>query len=236
MGKCHLAEDLSPEQVREKYLATFPGDVGKLAYWLWNDIANMHLNWNYFIRLFATDEASIDLMNSVAPSFFSMMDRILRSDNLLRICRLSDPSFSDPAETKENASLPRLVDKVQGLLPEGDLKHSTGLLSQLKVQSKPIRDLRNKRLAHSDFDEVLRLRDEPLPGITMTQVEEVMGTIRDIFSLVEGHFLGSETMFTAITSQQPPTTILLALRRFQQYDEIERLVLENHFGISRQDK
>lgn len=226
-----MAKTLSSEQVIESFIGAFPDGSGKLAHWLWNDIAILHLNWTYFTQIFATDEASIRLMNAVAPSFFSMVDRTLRADNLLRICRITDPSFSDKNETKENASLPRLVARTAEFLPSEVLQEVKVMLSQLELQSQPIRDLRNKRLAHSDFKEVLKLRTEPLPGISPRQVEDVIAMITKAFSLVEGNFLDSETVFAAITPNQPVSTILWTLRRSLKYKDIEQLVLKNYLEI-----
>ena len=226
-----MAKTHSSEQVRERFVAAFPEESGMLAHWLWNDISILHLNWTYYTQLFATDEASILLMNTVAPSFFSMVDRTLRADNLLRICRITDPSFSNFNETMENASLPRLVARTAEFLPSEVHQEVKELLSQLDLQRQPLRDLRNKRLAHSDLDEVLKLRTEPLPGISPRQVEDLIALITKTFSLVEGHFLDSETGFAAIKPSQPVGTILWTLRNSLKYKEVKQLVLKDHLEI-----
>lgn len=132
----------------------------------------------------------------------------------------------------ENASLSRLIDRTAESISAGVLKETKLLMTQLDEQSQHIRKLRNKRLAHSDYSEVLRLHNEPLPGIGTQQIEDIIAKITKIFSLLEGQFLESETVFRGTTPSQPATSILWALRKSLKYNDIEKLVLTGQFGLT----
>jgi hypothetical protein len=225
-----MSRHQSSEEVKEQFEKSFPNGSGELAYWLWNDISLLHMNWNSYGQLFASDVETIDLLNSIAPPYFAMTERTLRRDTLLRICRILDPPFFGSDEDKPNASLSQLLIQVRGKLPTEILQEIESKISELRIVSKPIRDLRNKRFAHSDLKEVLKLREEPLPGVSRNLVEEVLAGIREIFNSLEDQFRDSATSFDFVSQLQGAKTLLFHLKRAIKYQEIEQLGLRNQYG------
>jgi hypothetical protein len=226
-----VASQKTAEEVRQTFTSKFPPGAGELAHWLWNDIARLHMNWRNYRDLFAADQATIDLLNRIAASYFSMTDRTLRQDTVMRICRITDPAFSDRAHKRPNASLRHLFLRTSESLP-ADLKTRVeGSLSTLDELSAPVRDLRDKRYAHSDVDEVLQFKTEPLPGISRQQVEAVLGGIRETFALLEVHFLESETAFDHPSQTNDARKLLHHLRQAEAYEKVQKIVLAERFGI-----
>jgi hypothetical protein len=222
----------SSSEVRERFVEGFPLGTGELAHWLWNDIANLHMDWNKYQLLFGADVETIDLLNAIASSFFSLTDRVLRHDILLRICRITDPAFSDWHRKKPNASLHHLVLKIDRILPI-ELKRNLDLsLAELDDKSRPIRALRDKRIAHSDFDEVLHLKADPLPGVNRQQVELVLANMRAAFGLLESHFLAEGTAFEHVIQANDAKKLLFHLRQVRASEQIEKLVLAGRYGIA----
>jgi hypothetical protein len=227
-----MSRNLSSEDVRRDFIDSFPNQSGELAYYLWNDISLLHMNWNAYRDLFASDVETIDLLNSIAPVFFAMSERTIRRDTLLRICRIMDPANFAGDESKPNASLTQLFDRVSGEMSEQVLEEIQLGLSELLTLSKPIRDLRNKRYAHSDLEVVLELRDEPLPGVSRALIEDVLAGIRNLFNTIQAQFNKSHTSFENVVTSQSTKTLLFHLQRAMAFQEIEKLVLEGRFGQS----
>ena len=228
-----MSSEQSAGQVKQTFIARFPEASGELAHWLWSDIAHLHMNWSNYLQLFGTDQDTVELLSTIASSYFSMTERVLRQDTLMRICRITDPSFSDRAQKKPNASMRQLLLQTSETLPAELRTEVESSLDVLDGLSGPIRDLRNKRFAHSDIDEVLQLKTEPLPGISPQQVEDVLARIRDTYALLEGHFLHSTTALGHVIQTNDARKLIHHLKRVVAYQDIEKIVLGGRFGCGR---
>jgi len=226
-----MSSEKSADQVKQTFIDGFPAGTGELAHWLWSDITHLHMNWRNYRQLFGTDQETVDLLNTIAFSYFSMTERTLRQDTLMRICRITDPPFSDRAQKRPNASLRQLLLQTSTSLPAELRTEVESSLQVLDELSRPIRDLRNKRFAHSDLDEVLQLKIEPLPGIRRQQVEDVLARIREAYALLEGHFLNSTTAFEHVVHTNDAKKLIYHLNQARAYETIEKIVLAGRFGI-----
>lgn len=215
-------------EVKERFIRHFPEGAGELAHWLWNDISHLHMNWNNYRLLFGTDQQTIDLLNSIAASFFAITERVLRHDTILRICRITDRAESGRSRGQANASLRQLAGQVAPDLPEGITAKLESFLDDLDTLSKPIRRLRNKRIAHSDFAVVLEYTDESL-GVSRKQVQEVLTRIRTSFSLLEEHYLDSTSSFEDVIQANDAKKLLHHLNHALRYQEIEKIILDSRF-------
>ena len=81
------------DQVENEFLTKFPEGTGRLAYELWTDLAQLHLNWKNYRSLFGTSPERIDLLNWAASTFFGLLDTILLHDIILAIARLTSVSW-----------------------------------------------------------------------------------------------------------------------------------------------
>jgi hypothetical protein len=232
-GVPQMSSDRPANELKNDYIGAFPEGAGELAHWLWSDIAHLHMNWNNYRLLFTTDQETVDLLNAIAASYFMMTERLLRQDTLMIICRITDPPFSDRAHKKPNASLRHLRLRVSDSLPVDLGAKVDSSLEALDELCVPIRDLRDKRFAHSDVDEVLQLKNEPLPGVPPKRVEDVLAKMRDVFEAFEGHFLGSSTAFAHVIQTSDARKLIHHLKRAHSYEEIEKIVLSRHFGAPR---
>jgi hypothetical protein len=228
-----MARERSADQVKNDFVSTIPQGAGELAHWLWSDIAHLHMNWNNYRALFATNKETVDLLNAIASSYFRMTERVLRQDTLMRICRITDPPFSDRARKKPNASLRHLLLRLsESLAEELSLKVESSL-EALDELSAPIRALRDKRFAHSDVDEVLQLRVDPLPGVSRQRIEDVLAKMREVFELLEGHFLDSSTAFEHVVQTDDARKLIHHLKQARSFEEIEKIVISRQFGPAR---
>jgi hypothetical protein len=70
------------------------------------------------------------------------------------------------------------VKKGTGKKEKSDLKNA---LHELLTKTQKIRDLRNKLIAHSDLNFKIE-KNEPLPGVSRAEIEDILQSIRDIFN------------------------------------------------------
>jgi len=206
---------LSADEVKKKILAVLPGKVGELYYELWNNITTLHLNWQNYRILFGTSPERIDLLNWAAGSFFGMLDDILRHEVFMHIARLADPARS---MGRDNASLERMV---RELSANGEETFITGLgtkIQDLQAYCSPIRQLRNRTLAHGDLATALRYHPDPLPGISRAYIEGALQKIRDIMNDMELKYFNSTVFYEDVIAQDDANALIYTLERAKEHE------------------
>jgi hypothetical protein len=116
------------------------------ATWVW--MVYMH-----FEVLYGTEEARTVLRNS-APDFFGELQNVLIHYILLQMCALTDPSTSTVRGQKlENLTINNLADTIEWTpTTQAVIKSNVARLNEIV---EPIREARNKIIAHSDKDTAL---------------------------------------------------------------------------------
>jgi hypothetical protein len=72
----------------------------------------LHGRWSMYEQLFGTSEARIDVLNKVAPTFFSTLQSVLLDEVQLTLSRLSDPERSG---RRQNVTLETLMNAIAAL-------------------------------------------------------------------------------------------------------------------------
>lgn len=68
-------------------------------------------------------------------------------------------------------------------------------LKSLKDECQPFRDIRNRRIAHSDLGTALDYHPNPLPGVSRQMIETALGSFRILLNEIEKHFDDNETEY-----------------------------------------
>lgn len=192
-----MAQDKSAEDVKAEIVAAFPPGTGELFYELLNNVANLHLIWKDYRILYGTSQERIELLNWAAGEFFGLLDDVIRHDVVMRIARLTDPARS---MGHDNVSLERIVDGLNQHVEPSFVKELRVKLQELRTYCEPIRQLRNRFLAHEDMASALKYHPDPLPGISRAFIEGALKQTRDIMGHMEQKFLGSPTSHEYIIS------------------------------------
>ena len=58
---------------------------------------------------------------------------------------------------------------------------------------EPLREARNRYLAHDELPTALNNHARPMPGVSYAQMETTLKRIRDLFESIEAKFRGSRT-------------------------------------------
>src|SRR4051794_29103480 len=72
---------------------------------LWQEVANIHLNWGEFVELYGTKPTRLELINRAA----GVVQRSLWEGTLLHLARLTDPSKS-PGKDRFNLTIQNFPD------------------------------------------------------------------------------------------------------------------------------
>lgn len=223
-----MARYLSAEEVKKGIIAAFPANAGELYYELHNSVSTLQLNWQNYRALFGTSPERIDLLNWAASSFFGLLDDILRHDVFMHIARLSDPPQS---VGRDNASIERLINELSVNAEATFIKGLRTKLKDFQEYCSPIRQLRNRILAHEDLATALQYHADPLPGISRAFVEDVLGKIRDIMNEIERKYFDATTDFRDIISQDDANSLISVLERAKEHDKCLEKVYRNKRGL-----
>lgn len=83
-----MSPQYSPDEVQQRYIAAMGPKLGPVFHRFFNECAWLHLKWREYVTLFGTSQSRLDLLNSTARGFFGVVERTLRMDILLHICRV----------------------------------------------------------------------------------------------------------------------------------------------------
>jgi hypothetical protein len=187
-------------------------------------ISWLHANWLIFEQLFATGEERVKLLNEFAPIFFRLCQDSFSDNVILSIARLTDPPKS---AGKDTLSLEQLVSKINpSLYP--DLRSALEQqFSALKTCCQPIRNVRNRRLAHNDLGIALELDPNPLPDILKDEVDNILQRIREFMNTIWTYFNSNSELGYEVIMPNDGEAIIVALEKAKKYHEITRRRYEN---------
>jgi hypothetical protein len=186
---------------------------------LHDDLAELHAKWTAFSQLYATNEERVELLDASAPQFFRLCQAVFINDILMTISRLTDPRQTFG---KDNLSMERLVVSVDGV-KNADLKGKVErLLAEAKSKCQFARELRNRRLAHSDLLAKLQAPTASLPDATKGQVEEALAALRAIMNAVEAYFEDNTVLYEQVLMTGDGDNLIARLRDARTYREQKR--------------
>jgi hypothetical protein len=158
---------------------------------LWQEVANIHLNWGQFVELYGAKQERIDLVNRAASTFFGVVQRSLWESTLLHLARLTDPSKS-PGKDRYNLTIQNFPD----LIDESTAKTQISELVRVAIDKTDFcRDWRNRHIAHRDLKLALDEPAKPLAKADKAKVDTALKAIVQVMNTVDMHFTGAETRY-----------------------------------------
>jgi hypothetical protein len=171
-------------------IRNMPSEIRSVFTALQDEVIWLHAKWIIHRQLFGTSEERIDLLNDFGPDLFQIIYDSLLNDVLLTMSRLTDPAISFK---KENLSLSRLTNMIEGTEDKEFLTEIRALQAKTDEQCEPFRRLRNRVIAHNDLAAALSHHHDPLPDITRQMIENGLSSIRDYMSAIDTFFDATET-------------------------------------------
>ena len=213
-------------------------DLGPLFYALYNEVAWVHATFHEYRQLYGTSKQRVDLLNETAPFFFLVLEGVLWRDILMHINRLTDPpEQGKPKKGKqakyENLTLLRLPLAVSDPTLVRTLED---LIRQLKDQSKLVRDLRDKTIAHTEFHLAMKTgKAQPLSNPSRKQIDEVLLSVRNILNAISKHYRQTEIGFEFIDEPGGAEALLdqikfaqVSLQQRMERHRTRRAIPEDH--------
>jgi hypothetical protein len=198
----------------EKLLS--PGRIGPAFLALSSDLIWIYARWLTFKELFSHSEERIALLNDAAPNFFYITEETLRDAVVLGICRLADPL---EMAGRTNLVLESLIAELR---PDVDrdsilLNTLTPMLVALRADIQPLRDSRNRRIAHRDHGVALRA-EEALPGISIAQVDRALKLCANFLNTYQVYWIDTPTEFDAMSMYRGAHAVVEALRLAKDHE------------------
>jgi hypothetical protein len=178
-----MAEHLSAEDLKQRYIETMRAEMGEFFHHLFQETAGLHLKWNEYEALFNAGPVKIANMNRAAPGFFWLAQNALWHDIILHVCRITDKG------TKV-LSVKRLPKMTQNVPLRDDLD---ALLQKLENATESARAFRDHYIAHLEYEV---LRDERVEAI-VPERDAVLSAITALDALihfVDNHFTKATPM------------------------------------------
>ncbi len=196
-----------------------PEELRPLFEAVWQEVVSAHALWLIFCQLYVDKPRQLLIMRETAPGFFSSIRSVIRNSVVLSISRLSDASKTGKME---NASLRTLRDIVARLDDSQLAQQLDTTLEQLTKASKPLRDRRNRALAHADLPTALLEHPDPLPGISKENIDDALHDISSFMNAIEMHYADSATEYENPIQHGDAKALLVWLEAGLKLEDNER--------------
>jgi hypothetical protein len=191
------------------YNEKLPEKITVVFMWLCQDVVSLQNKWDFFIELFEKKQ-NTDLLEELAPASFNIIYETLQNDIIMAISRLSDPAKS---WGHKHLSLMTLVNRCT------EIKSIKKLMPDFIDICKPIRDLRNMRVGHRDLNTAIRPLENPLPGISKEQIDEILKTSVNILnSIVQYYDCSKPDLKFLLTSPGGAKTLIFWLKKGRAHE------------------
>jgi hypothetical protein len=159
-----------------------PKPLAELHQQLGEELTWLCLHWKEYLKLVATNDRRIALLNATAPNFFVHFEDLVWQSTLLGLCRLTDPAHS---VGKENLAITRLAAAVDDF----DLAKQIKLEADVAVKASSFaRDWRNRRVAHRSLELVANPTLHPLASASRADVEAAIEAVAKVLNTLNQHY------------------------------------------------
>lgn len=166
-------------------------ELGEVFGELDQDVIRLHAHWKIFRQLYGTSPERIEILNAAAPVYARFTQDALLDNITLCITRLTDRAES--GKDRSNLTFDRLLMESFIANDAHILTRLKEILKGIKVNAGPLREHRNKRIAHSDLDRALSV--EELPGFSRKTIEDILAKIREFMNCINITYLKSTTAY-----------------------------------------
>ncbi len=143
----------------------------------------LHAQWTLYRQLFAEPD-TVDILNETASHCFAVMQKMIQEDVFLTLGRLTDEPRS---RSYEHLSLPRLAEAVNATRDWELAGEVSEHIDAVRRQCAPVREWRDRRLAHADLPTALDRATNPLPGVTVAEIEAMLVQLRLLMNVLNKH-------------------------------------------------
>jgi hypothetical protein len=196
---------------------TMPKDIKELMEPLRIETIFLHEAWKIFEQLYF-DRGKAELAYRSANNFFVFVARAAVDSMLSAVARLGDPPSTC---NRENLSLSYLVETVEKVVPPEVKREMRRHLSAFDNASEPVREWRNKMLAHKDLRAALG--EGLLPsGVTPETMRDVLSEITAILNVIDMYYGEGEWKYDQVILDGDGDTVIELLKKAEAHKECIR--------------
>lgn len=188
---------------------------------VYDETVAVHAYWKLFKQLFGGPPDQLDVLNRSAGFCFYVIRDALATDIQMSLSKLSDPAESCG---RTNATVGHLLDEIRNLRTSACVDGLQGLLQSFIDACKPIREARNKTIAHLDRTIALQKgRIEGVPGTTVAQVDAALRSLRDFMNAAAEYLGEVPTAYEHfMTRGEGGDDLISLLRMAERYQILQR--------------
>jgi hypothetical protein len=189
--------------------------VPKVVEWMHEQLVVAHFDLAEYKKIFTSVQEDLDVLNSTGSLFFARLHRLYWSSFIQNAGRLMDPAVS---MGRDNISLARLVQDAKALPFHESI---TALKAEADGHWEPLKKIRNRVIAHSDFELVVTVPSEVHKAETES-IERIYAMAGECIKLYYRHFENVGVGYDHIWHHGGATQMLSYLKRGRDAWELER--------------
>lgn len=192
---------------------SMPDAVADLYYPLWTEVSFLRMAWTIYHQMFGTG-ASLIVGMAAAPAFFTIQPGVYRDYITMGISRLTDrTTIGRRNNARENLTLSVLVDAIPAhSVDEVNRKSRVKqLVQEAYTNSAPLREHRNRRIAHNDMATLL----DHYRALTPAEDEEMnqaIEAVTNVLVAVDSFYKGDFATFGDISMHGDGNTVMRLLK------------------------
>jgi hypothetical protein len=165
---------------------------------IYEEVVWLHARWKIYRQLFGKSTERIDLLNRSASFLFNVVQTVLLDDVQLTLCKLGDPAKT---MGKKNMTLELMLDQVVAVSDKAFGAVLEANLADFREKCKLFKRRRNKRIAHYDFNTLVKRRASPLPVPSREEIGKALLALQEFMNNIEARFTDSTTAYAHFGSQ-----------------------------------
>lgn len=163
--------------------------LGAMYYDLNDQVLETLLLWKQYEQLFCVDQATVQVLNDSAPTFFGVVQAQFWDAVMLGISRLTDPAMTAGKSNLSISAIPPIISD-----PQVRARVESAVATAL-VDAEFAREHRNKRIAHNDLVQIQGLAASPLSPASRQKIEAGLSSICAVLEILNGHYRQSVMMY-----------------------------------------
>ena len=195
----------SAEEIKKEQIAVLGPEFGSLYNLLYNEIIGLNIKWNEFEELYGIEESRIKIMNNTAPSFFSMIQKILWENIISGIAGITGQQETEGEKNMTITAVPELIN-------DHELNKSVAIkIKTILEKTKFCRDRRNSMTPLYDYETSINSEAKPLEEASKILVKEALNEITALIDLLHGFYFKSTLILDRVQSNRGALSLLYTL-------------------------
>ena len=185
-----------------------------------HELNKIHYRWKLYRQMFGTNSSRIELINKTSSNVFVEFQWLVIDYMVMSLSKLTDRARMSG---NDNLSFPLLIELVRKSGNENLAAELDQDLNYLQDACKKFRQIRDKRVAHTDLVVALEDSASPLPGVSRADVETALEHARNVLNKIELHYLGSQTLYQELILPltNDGRSVLIWLQKGLAYEQLE---------------